>query len=118
MVSFFVLYRENERMKKVDKVEIRMNKPLCTGAVLDEQVYLCELLKYDGKKESLYFEVSAAELTEFSLDAVYDCKLQAGTEVLECVGRIKERYCQGNKRILKFQIKNGFYKINIKLVDK
>ena len=118
MVSFFVLYRENEQMKKVDKVEIWMNKQLCIGAVLDEKVYLCDLLRYDGKRESLYFEVGAAELTDFTLDAIYDCKLQAGTEVLECAGRIKERYCQGNKKILKFEIKNGFCKINIKLVDK
>lgn len=105
-------------MKKVDRVEIKMNKQLCTGAVLDEQVYFCELLKYDGKNETLYFELKDAELTTFSLDAIYDCKLQAGTEVLECTGRIKERYSQGNIKVLKFVIKNGFYKINIKFVDK
>ena len=48
-------------MKKVDRVEIKMNKQLCTGAVLDEQVYFCELLKYDGKNETLYFELKDAE---------------------------------------------------------
>ena len=105
-------------MKKVERVEIKMNKQLCNGTTLDETVYFCELLKYDGKKESLYLEVNSAGLTAFSLDAIYDCKLQAGTEVLECTGRIKERYCQRDKKVLKFEIKNGFYKNSIKLVDK
>lgn len=105
-------------MKKVDRVEIKMQKTLCTGGILDDQIYSCELLRYDGKKECLYFEVSSADLTVFSLDAIYDCKLQSGTEVLECTGRIKERYCQKNRKTLKFEIENGFYKINIKLVDK
>lgn len=105
-------------MKKVDKVEIQMKKALCTGAILDDQTYVCELLKYDGKRECLYLEVSTADLQAFSLDAIYECKLQSGTSVLECTGRIKERYCQGNRKVIKFEIENGFYKISIKSVDK
>ncbi len=105
-------------MKKVDRVEIKMKKALCTGEKLDEQIYLCELLKYDSKRECLYFEVAALDLTVFSLDAIYECRLQSGTSILECTGRIKERYCQRNEKIIKFEIENGFYKNNIKLVDK
>ncbi len=105
-------------MKKVDCVEIKMKKALCTGAKLDEHTFVCDLLRYDSKRESLYLEVGASDLTMFSLDAIYECKLQSGLSVLECTGRIKERYCQGNKKVIKFEIENGFYKNNIKLVDK
>lgn len=105
-------------MKKVDRVEIKMKKALCTGAKIDEHTFVCELLRYDSRKESLYFEVGTSDLTMFSLDAIYECKLQSGTSILECTGRIKERYCQGNRKVIKFEIENGFYKINVKLVDK
>ncbi len=105
-------------MKKVDRVEIKMKKALCIGAKIDEHTFVCELLRYDSRRESLYFEVGTSDLTVFSLDAIYECKLQSGTSVLECTGRIKERYCQGNKKVIKFEIENGFLKNNIKLVDK
>lgn len=105
-------------MRKVDCVEIKMKKVLCTGDKLDEHTFVCELLRYDSKRESLYLEVSTSDLTAFSLDAIYECKLQSGFSVLECTGRIKERYCQGNKNVIKLEIENGFYKNNIKLVDK
>lgn len=105
-------------MKKVDCVEIKMKKALCAGAKLDEHTFVCDLLRYDSKRESLYLEVGMSDLTMFSLDAIYECKLQSGSSVLECTGRIKERYCQGNKKVIKFEIENGFYKNNIKLVDK
>ena len=105
-------------MKKVDCVEIKMKKALCAGAKLDEHTFVCDLLRYDSKRESLYLEVGMSDLTMFSLDAIYECKLQSGSSVLGCTGRIKERYCQGNKKVIKFEIENGFYKNNIKLVDK
>lgn len=105
-------------MKKVDKVEITMEKELCTSAKLDEQTYSCELLRYDSRRECLYLEVTSEDLTVFSLDAIYHCKLQSGTEVLACTGRIKERYVQKGRKTIKFEIENGFYKNNIKLVDK
>ena len=105
-------------MKKVDRVEVKMKKALRTGAKTDEQTFACDLLRYDSRRESLYFEVGASDLNMFSLDAIYECKLQSGTSVLECTGRIKERYCQGNKKVIKFEIENGFYKNSIKLVDK
>ena len=105
-------------MKKVDSVELKMKKALCAGAKIDEHTFVCELLRYDSKRENLYLEVVTFDLTMFSLDAIYECKLQSGLSILECTGRIKERYCQGNKKVIKFEIENGFYKNNIKLVDK
>lgn len=105
-------------MKKVDRVDLKMQKVFCIDGTLDETVYSCELLRYDSKKECLYLLVQAADLTAFSLDAIYFCEMQSGTEVLQCTGRIRERYCQKAGKTLKFEIENGFYKINVKLVDK
>ena len=105
-------------MKKVDSAGIKMKKALGIGAKIDEHTFVCDLLRYDSKRESLYLEVETSDLTMFSLDAIYECKLQSGLSILECTGRIKERYCQGNKKVIKFEIENGFFKNNIKLVDK
>lgn len=105
-------------MGKVDTVELRMRKLLCAGVKTDEKVYLCELLRYDKKHEALYLTVTSEELTSISLDAVYDCEMKSGEEILQCTGRVKERYCQKDGKTIKFEIENGFYKINIKTVDK
>lgn len=105
-------------MKKVDRVEIKMQKTLREGLKLDDTVYSCDFLRYDGRRECLYLLVNSAELTAFSLDAIYFCEMQSGTEILQCTGRVKERYSQKSGKILKIEIENGFYKINIKSVDK
>lgn len=105
-------------MKKVERVEIKMQKPLRVGMALDETVYRCDYLRYDSKRENLYLLVNSAELTDFSLDAIYFCEIQSGEELLQCTGRIKERYRQKAGKTLKIEIENGFYKINIKSVDK
>lgn len=105
-------------MKKIDRVELSMQKNLCIDGTLDETVYSCKFLRYDSRRECLYLLVDSAELTAFSLDATYFCEMQSGTEVLQCTGRIRERYCQNIGKTLKFEIENGFYKINIKSVDK
>lgn len=114
----FINTEGEELMKKVDRVEIKMQKTFCIGGVLDDTIYSCELLRYDSKKECLYLLVDSADLTAFSLDAIYFCEMQSGTEVLQCTGRIRERYSQKAGKTLRFEIENGFYKINIKSVDK
>lgn len=105
-------------MKKVERVELKMQKTLRVGDALDENVYSCEYLRFDSRKECLYLLVNSSELTAFSLDAIYFCELQSGKEILQCTGRIKERSNQKAGKILKLEIENGFYKINIKSVDK
>ena len=78
-------------MKRGDRVEIKMQKTLCKGMVLDETVYFCEFLKYDEKKECLYLVTKSAELSMFSLDAIYFCGIQTDTKCMQCTGRVKER---------------------------
>ena len=105
-------------MKKVDRVEIYMQRTLRVGDTTDKTVYPCEYLRYDSRKECLYLLAKDTALTAFSLDAVYICELQTGDEELQCTGRMKERSNQPVGKVLKIEIENGFYKNNIKPVDK
>lgn len=101
-------------MKKGDNATLRMVKTLQSGSILDEREHSCRVLQYDEKKEKIWFSQISGELTELSLDAVYVCRIYEGNEQLECTGRIMERYCGENGKTFQFEIKNGFYKINLK----
>ena len=105
-------------MKKGDRVELKMQKILRRGMVLDDTVYQCEFLQYDEREECLYLLTNSAKLEAFSLDVVYSCEIWTDTERMQCTGRVKERYCQEDGKTLKIEIENGFYKITIKSVDK
>lgn len=103
-------------MQKGDLVKLNMQKALCIGAEINEDTYECIVLQYDDKQECIYLALQNSELTELSLDAIYKCENEKGTE--SCVGRLKERYCKESYKVLKMQVKNGFYKISVNSVDK
>ena len=105
-------------MRKGDNVELKMKKVLSMSGILDEHIQICNLLKYDEKQECLYFILQFGELTDLSLDAIYDCAIKSAEEQISCTGRIKERYQGEEGKTVKFEIENGFYKINLKSVDK
>jgi len=50
------------------------------------------------------------ELSVFSLDALYECKIQSEDEILVCQGYVKERYVSKLGKVIVFRIQNGFYK--------
>lgn len=101
-------------MRRGDSATLYMKKTLRAGDRLDEGIYSGEVLRYDEKKECIYFRLEPGKLTELSLDAIYECKIETEKERLNCTGRIKERYCGAAGKIFKFEIENGFYKINLK----
>lgn len=105
-------------MKRGDYAELKMKKVLHVGGVIDEKVQICSVLEFDENRECLYFLLQAGELTELSLDTIYECKIKSSDVQTNCTGRIKERYCGSDGKVIKFQIENGFYKINLKSVDK
>ena len=98
-------------MRRGNKVELKMQKTLCQSIVLDDVVYSCEFLQYDDKEECFYLLTNSTALTTFSLDAIYSCKIQTDTEILQCTGRVKERYCHAVGNVLRVQIINGFFKV-------
>ena len=101
-------------MRKGDVAVLHMKKTLCVGTVLDESVYSSVVLQYDSKKECIYLRMEAGNLTDLSLDAIYECRIRTEKEELSCTGRIRERYRGAFGKTFVFEIENGFYKINLK----
>lgn len=100
------------------KARLKMKKTLLIDGELDENVYECEVLKYDNREECIYLVLVKDEITALSLDGSYRCSLIKEGAAVECEGYITDRYTNHDGNILKFQITKGFYKINIKSVDK
>lgn len=101
-------------MKKGNYVELYPKKMLRAGVALDERTHIATVLQYDEKKECIFFLLKSGKLTDLSLDAVYECEIQTEEGRLSCTGRIAERYCAATGKTFKFEIENGFYKINLK----
>lgn len=105
-------------MKRGDSVQLKMEKVLRAGDTKDKVAYACTVLGYDTKHESVCLLLETGKLTDLSLDAIYSCKIQSEEEQISCTGRICDRYHGKAGKTIEFQIKNGFYKINLKSVDK
>ena len=101
-------------MRKGNYAELYLKKMLCAGAISDGRKHIATVLQYDERKECIFFLLQAGSLTELSLDAVYECDIQTEEEHLSCIGRIAERYYGAAGKTFKFEISNGFYKINLK----
>ena len=76
----------------------------------DDTVYDCKTIRYIPEKESIYLLTGKTELSVFSLDALYECKIQSEDEILVCQGYVKERYVSKLGKVIVFRIQNGFYK--------
>ena len=101
-------------MKKGDSATLCMKKTLRLGDVLDQNIYSGKVLLYDEQAQCIYFQLESVKLTAISLDAIYECAIQTQQVRLECTGRVKERYQGAEGKTIKFEIENGFYKINLK----
>ena len=105
-------------MRKGDSVTLNMQKPIRIGASLDVGIYSGVVVRYDEKEEYIYCTLESGKLADLSLDVIYECTIHTDKGQLVCTGRIKERYCGAAGKIFKFEIENGFYKINLNKVDK
>ena len=101
-------------MKREDKAQLKMRRPLCVSELTDEKEYIGHVLKYDEEKECLFLTMDIQDIGVLSLDALYECEIQSEDTLTKCVGIIEERYCGKWGMTIKLVIKNGFYKINIK----
>lgn len=100
------------------RAELEMKKTILAGEVLEQKVFECSILRYNAEQERVYLILENDELTSVSLDGIYECRIEAGKIWLVGEGRIVERYYNEAGKILELQIENGFYKNNIKSVDK
>ena len=101
-------------MKKSNYAELKMKKVLRAGDVLRTETYACEVLQMKEEEEVLYLVLKSGELSELSLDCIYQCTVKTDDSDMVCTGRIKERFRGTEGKTLKLQIENGFYKITIK----
>ena len=101
-------------MKKGDHASLYIKKVLRVGMEQDERVHTATVLEYDEKNECIFFALESGKLTDLSLDAIYECKILTDQVRQECTGRIRERYSAETGKTFKFDIENGFYKINLK----
>lgn len=87
-----------------------MKRVILGDGLFDESVYTCKIIRYIPEMECIYLLTGKTELSAFSLDALYECKIQNGEEVLGCQGFLKERYVSKLGKVIVLQIQNGFYK--------
>lgn len=105
-------------MRQGSKAELEMKRMLHAEDTVNAKVFRCEIFRYDAEKECIYLLLEEGELSEISLDALYECRIDEAEGKILCDGRIQERYRGEKGEILEFRIENGFYKINLKSVDK
>lgn len=105
-------------MRKGDQAKLTIKKYLRKGYEKEYGTCAVTVWKYDSKEECIYFILENEELLNVSLDIIYGCEIFTADEIVSCTGRIKERYYNENGKMLKFEIENGFYKINLNSVDK
>ena len=101
-------------MKQGNIAELKALKMLRAGQEKNNQTYVCEVLSYDIQRAVLCLKLKSSELTELSLDAIYECRILGEEKNLECTGRIRERYRGEEGKVLCLKVENGFYKISIK----
>ena len=104
-------------MKLGDAAMLVMKKQLDTNADIDAKKYVCKVIKYDTKQAALYVNLEKDNLEDISLDAIYECDVKQEEEFVVCEGRVGERYFNKYGKVIKIEIKNGFYKINVKSVE-
>ncbi len=91
-------------------VKLRMTKMILDRGRYDEAVHACKVIMYKKEEERIYLLTGKTELTEFSLDANYECTIPESGREIRCGGFIRERYWNKLGKVIVFQIKNGFYK--------
>lgn len=98
-------------------VTLELEKTL-DGAEVQKKTHECNVIEFDENKDRLTLLLRSGDLQELCLSAKYKCCIQNGDTGLLCSGEVSRRYRGEKGNIVEFYIENGFYKINIKSVDK
>ncbi len=105
-------------MRRGDYAELKVKKVLRTNELLTDKVHIGEVLHTNDKEEIICVLLKEGDLEELSLDCIYLCKVKSGEYEESCTVRVKERFVGNEGKIVRLKIENGFYKINLKSVDK
>ena len=92
-------------------VDVYMKDMILEGGFFDETIYSAVVTEYDVDNEKMRLWVKD-DLSLYSLDATYVCNISTPKgDIVSCEGVVKERYWEGNKKIIIFKIQKGFYKL-------
>ncbi len=105
-------------MKQGDRFQLVVEKYLQKDHTKEYGECAGTVWRYDAKEACIYFLLEKQALSSVSLDIIYRCEIHSADEILTCTGRVIERYYHEKGKILKFEIENGFYKINLNCIDK
>lgn len=97
-----------------DKAVLTMVQYLKEDKEKDENTYEATVIEYQKEMEQVHLILRSGSLSDISLDAVYECRIQTITCETVCTGMIKDRYENRAGMILVLQVMNGFYEINLK----
>ena len=92
------------------KADLSMVRVILGDGCYDGLVHACSVIRYIPEKECIYLLVGETKLSEFSLDALYECSIHNENEILKCQGFLTERYSSKQGKVVVFRIQNGFYK--------
>lgn len=95
------------------KATLKMKKALTHMVKKTKESYECSVYKYEEKNDRIYLVLERGELTDLSLDAIYECKIYGQVNEMSLTGRVEERYCGEQGKMLKMHIETGFYKKSI-----
>lgn len=88
---------------------MQMKRMILKDGYFDDISYPCKVIRYNQEEESIYL-LTEKELPAFSLDAIYECRIETDKGSVACSGILLERYWNKLGNVMKFRIQNGFYK--------
>ena len=89
-----------------DKAVLTMVQYLKEDKEKDENTYEATVIEYQKEMEQVHLILRSGSLSDISLDAVYECRIQTMTCETVCTGMIKDRYENRAGMILVLQLMN------------
>ena len=91
-------------------ITLKMVRSILRDGFFDEETCHGTIIRYVPEEECIYFLSDDRALSEYSLDAVYECRITTKEKNIACLGMVKDRYQNKTGNIVKYKIQNGFYK--------
>lgn len=111
MMPFIILERKaGHNMYEGNPCDLQIENSYSSDGMFDEVVHKCQIYKYDAEEDYMFLVLKEGELTEISLDAIYQCYISTRKELINCSGTVKERYQCKYGNFIVFKISDGFYK--------
>ncbi len=88
---------------------MQMTRMILKDGYFDDMPYKCSVIRYKQEEDCIYL-LTEEKLSSFSLDGIYECRIETEKGTVACSGILRERYWNKLGNVIKFRIQNGFYK--------